>query len=113
MDVRNLIVSDEYQIEIPQSFIALYVDPGRHKPNASREVVASRYELCEDMASMLTEQAKDMSFRLDLTEGDVLVRCLQGLRADAATVTENEAEWVIRRLAELLDWTLPDFADAG
>ncbi len=104
-------MSDEYQIEIPQSFMALYVDPGRHKPNASREFVASRYELCEDMASMLTEHARDMSFRLDITKTDVLVRCLQGLEADAAAVTEKEAEWVIRRLAELLDWTSRDFAD--
>ena len=104
-------MSDEYQIEIPQSFMALYVDPGRHKPNASREFVASRYELCEDMASMLTEHAKDMSFRLDTSEADILVRCFQGLRADAAAVTGGEAEWVIRRLAELLDWTLPDLAD--
>ena len=90
--------------------MVLYVDPGRHKPNAPREVVASRYELCEDMADMLTEHARDMSFRLDMTEMDVLVRCLQGLKADAEAVTEKEAEWVIRRLAELLDWALPDFA---
>ena len=106
-------MSDEYQIEIPQSFMALYVDPGRHKPNASREVVAARYELCEDMASMLTEHAADMSFRLDITEAEVLRRCLQGLKSDAAAVTAGEAQWVIRRLAELLGWTPPDFADAG
>lgn len=41
---------EEYQNEIPHSFMALFVDPGRSKPNASRDVVASRYELCEDMA---------------------------------------------------------------
>jgi len=104
-------MSDEYQIEIPQSFMALYVDPGRHKPNASREVVASRYELCEDMASVLTEHARDMSFRLDISEGDILARCLLGLSEDATAVTEKEAEWVIRRLAELLDWAPPDFTD--
>lgn len=103
-------MSDEYQIEIPQSFMALYTVPGSHKPNASREVVAGRYELCEDMASVLTESAKNMSFSLDLTETDILMRCFQGLRVDAAAVTEDEAEWVIRRLAELLDWTPPDLA---
>lgn len=31
---------EEYQIEIPQSFMALFIDPGRQKPNACREVVA-------------------------------------------------------------------------
>lgn len=91
--------------------MSLYVDPGRHKPSAPRDVVASRYELCEDMASMLTEPAKNMSFNLSLTEADVLRRCFQGLKVDAATVTGNEAQWVIRRLAELLDWTLPDLAN--
>lgn len=55
-------MSDEYQVETPLSFIALYIDPGRLKPNALREVVSGRNELCEDMASMLTEQAKDMFF---------------------------------------------------
>ncbi len=91
--------------------MALYTDPGSHKPNAPWDVVAGRYELCEDMASMLTEPAKNMSLGLDLTEADVLMRCLQGLRVDAAAVTGGEAQWVIRRLAELLDWTPPDLAD--
>ena len=103
-------MSDEYQIEIPQSFMALYTAPGSDKPDAPRDVVAGRYELCEDMAGMLTEHAKNMSFRLDLTEADILLRCLQGLRVDAAAVTGDEAQWVIRRLAELLDWTPPDLA---
>ena len=88
--------------------MALYVDPGRHKPNAPRDVVAARYELCEDMANLLTEPAKNMSFGLDLTETDVLMRCFQGLRVDAVAVTAGEAQWVIRRLAELLDWAPPD-----
>ena len=38
------------QIEIPQSFMALFVAAGRLKPSASLELVAGRYELCEDMA---------------------------------------------------------------
>ena len=104
-------MSDEYQIDVPQSFIALYADLGRRKPNAHRDVVASRYELCEDMANILTEPAKNMSLGLDLTEADVLMRCFQGLRADAAAVTGDEAEWVIRRLAELLDWAQPNLAN--
>ena len=65
---------EEYQIEIPQSFMALYIDPGRQKPNASREVVAARYELCEDMASMLTETARNMFLSLSITEDDVLIQ---------------------------------------
>jgi len=47
---------EEYQVEIPQSFLALFVDPGRSKPNAPRNEVAARYELCEDLANMLSLQ---------------------------------------------------------
>jgi hypothetical protein len=100
-------VYEEYQIEIPASFMALYVDPGRQKPNAPRDVVAARYELCEDMAAMLTEAAKNMLFSLSIAEHDVLVKCHQGLLSEGAVVTVAEAVWVIRRLAELLDWEHP------
>jgi hypothetical protein len=97
-------MSDEYQIEISQSFVALFVEPGRQKPSASREVVAERYELCEDMANMLTETAKNMFFTLGITERDVLERCHRGLVGEGAVLSEAEAGWVVRRLTELLDW---------
>ena len=95
---------EEYQIEIPQSFIALFVEPGRQKPSASRDVVAQRYELCENLASMLTETAKEMLFDLGITEDDVLVQCYRGLTGEGPVVTEPEAGWVVHRLAELLEW---------
>jgi len=63
---------EEYQIEIPPSFMALFVDPGRSKPNAPRAEVAARYELCEDLANMLTETASNMIFSLGITERDVI-----------------------------------------
>jgi hypothetical protein len=95
---------EEYQIEIPQSFMALFVDAGRTKPNATRDVVASRYELCEDMASMLTETARSIFLSLGITEDDVLTQCYRGLTGESAVVTQPEAVWVIHRLAELLEW---------
>jgi len=95
---------EEYQIEIPQSFMALYIDPGRFKPNAPRDVVAARYDLCEDLATMLTETAKNMFFSLDIKEKEVLERCYLGLTSEGAVVTELEAGWVISRLDELMDW---------
>jgi hypothetical protein len=103
-------MSEEYQIEIAQSFMALFVDPGHQKPNASREVVAARYELCEDMASMLTESARNMLFSLGITERDVLERVYRGLLSDGAVVTQPEAVWVVHRLAELLNWSQLDIA---
>ena len=95
---------EEYQIEIPPSFMALFIDPGRQKPNASRDVVAGRYELCEDMATMLMETAKDKLLSLGIAEEDVLAQCLSALTGAGAVVTEPEAGWVVRRLAELLEW---------
>ena len=47
-------MTDESQITIPPSFIALYQEPGRTKPNAPRDVITQRYEFCEDLATMLT-----------------------------------------------------------
>lgn len=101
-------MSDDNQTEIPPSFMALYLDPGRRKPNASREVIAGRYELCDDLANMLTETAKTMHFSLGLSEDEVLQRCHRGLGGDAAVVSGPESEWVIRRLAELLEWGQPE-----
>lgn len=97
-------MSDEYATEIPPSFMALYLRPGRLKPSAPREEIASRYELCEDMANMLTEFAKNMLFSLGITEADVLSRCRQGLEGEGAVLSPAEAGWVVCRLAELLGW---------
>lgn len=94
------------QSEIPPSFVALFVPPGRLKPTEPREVVAARYELCEDMANMLTEHAKTMQFSLGVTEADVLQRCHRGLMAEGGVFSGPEAGWVIHRLAELLDWPM-------
>ena len=57
--------------------------------------------------AMLTEPAKSMLFSLGIAEEDVLVKCHQGLISEGAVVTVPEAGWVIRRLAELLDWEHP------
>jgi hypothetical protein len=98
---------EEFQIEIPQSFLALFTDPGRSKPNAPRAVVAARYELCEDLANLLTQTAPEIQFSTGLAERDVLQRCHQGLVGEAAVVSDAEAVWVVCRLAELLNWEQP------
>ena len=91
--------------------MALFLTADRLKPSASLEVVVGRYELCEDMACMLTEHAQTMLSNLSLTEEDVLPRCCDGLMAGASAFTEQESDWVIRRLAELLAWTPPEFGE--
>ena len=108
---------DESQITIPASFTALFIEPGRSRASASREQIAQRYDFCEDLANLLTEQASTIKWELGVTELDVLERVLRGLlagaAADAAAVVDaREARWVVTRLAELLDWpALPAPAD--
>jgi hypothetical protein len=95
------------QIEIPPSFIALYLVLGRDRPNATHEVILARYELCEDMACMLTEHAQKLAFDEDM-EQKVLRQCHEALltnsSADPTNLNEQESLWVMHRLAELLDW---------
>lgn len=98
---------DDNQTVIPRSFIDLFIPPGAHRPREPREVVAARYELCEDMAQMLTEHARMKLFELGVTEEDVLARVHQGLLVPGSVVAEDEARWVVCRLAELLDWPMP------
>lgn len=102
-------MNDESQIVVPRSFIEVFVPAGKVKPTETRDVIASRYELCEDLAQMLVERAQAIRFELGVTEADVLQRVGQGL-LDAG-LQGGEPAWVLRRLAELLDW--PWQADAS
>ena len=97
-------MSDESQIVVPPSFIALYVEPSRIKPNAPREVIAERYEFCEDLATLLVDHARNKLWELGVAEVDVLERIHRGLLTGEAGVSGAEARWVTTRLAELLGW---------
>jgi hypothetical protein len=100
-------MSIDNQIEPPQSFMAMYVTPGQTRPNAPQEVVLARYEQCEDMATILAEQAQTIAFKENLSEKAVLERCHLGLQTGNTHFNEKEAAWVICRLAELLGWEIP------
>jgi len=107
-------MSEDSQIVVPPSFVALFVPAGRVKPTAGRAQIAARYELCEDLAQMLTGPATNKRWELGVTEDDVLERFERGLRADGGVVDGAEARWVVRRLAELLGWPDPGpVVDAG
>lgn len=101
--------SEDSQVVLPESFIALYRVPGRLKLSAPRAEIAERHEFCDDLAQMLTERAQTLLWELGVTEADVLQRVGQGL-LDAG-LQGGEPAWVLRRLAELLDW--PWQADAS
>lgn len=109
-------MSVDNQIDIPQSFMAMYLTPGRSRPNAPQEVVLARYEQCEDMACVLTEHAQTLAFKENFAPREVLQRCHQGLLAsgtEGAGFSAAEAFWVVSRLAELLEWPLPAPAEVG
>ena len=106
-------MSEDNQFIVPPSFIALFVPAGRSKPTETRQHIAARYEFCEDLAQMLTEPASIKKWELGVTEADVLERMSLGLTGDGAVVDALEARWVLRRLAELLEWPDPGPSHEG
>ncbi|MDO9292962.1 MAG: hypothetical protein Q7U09_15370 [Hydrogenophaga sp.] len=99
---------DDYQIEIPNSFIVLYTD-ARHRLSVPLRELRDRYEICEDLANHLTEHCRSIHVEIGVDEQEVLSRCQKGLTAtpDDAVVSTDEALWVVTRLAELLGWPHP------
>jgi hypothetical protein len=97
---HNGRMSDDNQILIPASFIALFVPPGRHKATASRDLIAERHEFCEDLAQMLVETAQTQCWSLGITDDDVLERVALGL--GEIDLSDAERGWVLGRLRELL-----------
>ncbi len=95
------------QLEVPASFVALFAAEGGSrfaKPTASAAEIGERHEFCEDLAQALVESSRRHLFDLQVTEIDVLQKVLAGLHASEEVVSTPEARWVVRRLAELLDW---------
>ena len=63
-------MDDSHQIDVPPSFTQLFTSPGGLRLTEPVAFVRERYELCEDMAQMLTEQASNTLHRLGITEED-------------------------------------------
>lgn len=104
-------MSDENQIDIPASFIALHMRPGRLRPDAPFEVILERYERCEDMAATLADHALRLQAVEGHAEAEILARCHAGLAVPEAGFAPAEARWVIVRLAEMTGWDPPAFDD--
>lgn len=96
-------MSDDSQIVVPPSFIALYVVPGKIKPNVSRQFLIERYELCEDLAQVLVEQAKTKQWELGISRDVVIERIAKGLAQAPGLVSDAETQWLMTRLNELLN----------
>jgi len=97
---------DDNQILVPPSFTAVHSDArGRLRERA--DVVRQRYELCEDLANHLVEQAQTLYHVQAPSESEILLRIHAGLCTAESGVSVPEATWVTMRLAELLQWPCP------
>ncbi|MGY0197012.1 hypothetical protein ACWA7J_18235 [Leptothrix sp. BB-4] len=105
-------MSDDDQIEIPASFIALHADP-RGRLRIARTDLRQRYEWCEDMAQMLVERAQRVHHDLGVAQVDVIARIGAGLADPTSQVDAAESTWVLHRLAELLGWDWDEVAPAS
>ena len=105
-------MDDPNQIEVPPSFVALFTTPGGHRLTEPKSHVRQRYELCEDMAQMLTEQAGTLQFKSGGSERDVLSTLRAALSGPESVLQPDELSWVLTRLAELLGWEAPEPPEA-
>lgn len=100
------------QIFIPPSFIAVYSD-ARGRLQVPSAELSARYELCEDLANHLVDQAQHLHHGAAVpSEEEILRRMHAGLATEGSAVTLSEAGWIIARLAELLQWSQPELPGA-
>ncbi len=99
---------EENQIDVPPSFTALYAERCGQRLRAPIADVRQRFEACEDLANHLTEHARILAHTEVPSEDEVLHRIHTGLCGEGAGVTQDEARWVVLRLAELLGWEMPE-----
>ncbi len=100
------------QILVPPSFLAVYSDT-RGRLQATHAELCARYELCEDLATTLVEQAQNLFHVQAPSENEILRRFYAGLAGEGSGVLPAEAAWVVQRLAELLAWPCPMLGSEG
>lgn len=97
-------MDDSNQIEVPPSFLALFTSPSGHRLLRPINEVRERYELCEDLAQMLVDQAETARFKSGGSERETLAKMELVLSDPGSGLEGQEASWVLTRLAELLGW---------
>ncbi len=95
---------EDSQILIPEAFTAIHSDPVRGKLTISREELAQRFELCEDMANLLSDSTAAQWFKTGQEKEEVLEQVRLGLLGENRVVSEPEAQWVVGRIGEVLGW---------
>ena len=77
------------------------------RPHAARDFVTGRYHLCQAMVQQMLEPARTLHFEQNIREDRVLLQCYQHLLDGVSDLSQREAVWVVRRMAEALDWDCP------
>jgi hypothetical protein len=96
-------MDDASQIRVPERFVQIFVEPGRIRPRLSRSEIETRHELCEDLAQMLCDTAREQCWSLNITLADALERIALGLPECGLDLELAERDWVVARVNELLD----------
>jgi hypothetical protein len=91
---------------VPPAFAALHAGP-RGRSLLGGDELAARHETCEDMAQQLQDLARRVHRDVGVDEAEVLARIRRGLDGGPLDLRTAEADWVVRRLAELLGWAQP------
>jgi len=94
---------DDNQTFVPDSFIELYQD-ARGRLTIGKPELAALYEFSEDMAQLLVDQCQLIHHRDGVDEDQILTRCFAGLVAEPTSLAPPQAQWIVRRSAELLQW---------
>lgn len=103
---------DDQLTPLPDSFLILYTG-ARGRLLEPAQQVRARYELCEDLANHLVTPAQAAHHDDGLAEEDLLLRFHVGLSQPESGIRTDEAVWIVRRLAELLNWSVPDLPAPG
>jgi hypothetical protein len=97
-------MDDTNQIEVPPSFLVLYTTRSGDRLTKPAEFVCARYELCEDLAQTLAQQAAATLFKSGGTEQEVLEKMREALLEPGSAVSPAEGGWVVTRMAEIAGW---------
>jgi hypothetical protein len=100
-------MTQDRQIVVPASFIALYTPAGKARPTVAREWLEDRHDLCEDFATLLASQVKEKVWTLGITQEDALERVARALETPPLEMNHAESTWVMTRLHEILTFGEP------
>jgi hypothetical protein len=80
-------------------------------PGSTPPEVYERWEICEDLAEQLAQKSLESKAakRAHMTKAEILEQYLSRLIAQKWT-SEAEARWIIRRVAQIVNWPIPPAA---